>query len=114
PSRPPTRAAVARRTGLPRTPVSDLVAGLLSDGLVREVGRGPSTGGKAPILVRVDDEARHVIGLDLGERVFTAAIVNLRGQVDRVEERPVDGLDGDAALDAVYELVDALERDATE
>jgi DNA-binding MarR family transcriptional regulator len=48
---PASRAEVARLTGLTRTTVSDVVEGLLADGLAREIGRGPSTGGKAPILL---------------------------------------------------------------
>lgn len=107
-SGPISRADLARRTGLTRTSVSDLVAGLIDDGLAREVGRGPSTGGKAPILVRLEENARHVIALDLGEFVMTAAVVNLRGQVRRSIERPVDGRDGATALALVYDLIDAL------
>jgi predicted NBD/HSP70 family sugar kinase len=105
---PVSRAEVARRTGLTRTTVSDLVNDLLADGLAEEIGRGPSTGGKSPILVRLGDDARVVIALDVGERVFEAAIVNLRGVVRRRVSRVVDGLDGDAALAVVHELIDEL------
>ena len=45
-----SRAEVARLTGLTRTSVSALVAELINEGLVEEVGRGKSTGGKAPIM----------------------------------------------------------------
>ncbi len=57
---PISRAEVARRTGLTRTTVSDVVAALIREGLAREVGRGPSTGGKAPILLELVDDARQV------------------------------------------------------
>jgi predicted NBD/HSP70 family sugar kinase len=111
---PISRADVARLSALTRTTVGDLVAELLADGLAREVGRGPSTGGKAPILVELVDDARHVIAVDLGERAFRAAIVDLRGQVCRVVERPVDGVDGERALAIVYELIDELAAEASE
>jgi N-acetylglucosamine repressor len=111
---PISRADVARLSGLTRTTVGDLVAELLSDGLAREVGRGPSTGGKAPILVELVDDARHVIAVDLGEQAFRAAIVDLRGQICRVVERPVDGVDGARALAIVYELIDELAAEASE
>jgi predicted NBD/HSP70 family sugar kinase len=105
---PISRAEIARLTGLTRTTVSDLIAELIGTGLAREVGRGPSSGGKAPILVEVDGNARHVIGLDLGERAFTGAIVNLHGAIRRTASQPIDGRDGDAALAALYRLVDEL------
>ena len=105
---PISRAEVARMSGLTRTTVGEVVGELIADGMAREVGRGPSTGGKAPILLELVDDARHVIGLDLGEFVFRGALVDLRGQVIRRVEREVGGLDGDQALEVVHELVDAL------
>ncbi|HEX2755537.1 MAG TPA: ROK family transcriptional regulator [Candidatus Limnocylindrales bacterium] len=105
---PISRAEVARLTGLTRTTVSDVVATLLGDGVVREIGRGPSSGGKAPILLQVDDDARLVVGLDLGEEHFAGSLVNLRGEIRRSVELAVDGRDGDAALALVFELLDQL------
>ena len=105
---PVSRADVARMTGLTRTTVGEVVAELIDDGMVREVGRGPSTGGKQPILLEVVGDARHVIGLDLGEYVFRAALVDLQGNIERTAERTVVGLDGTQALDLVHELIDEL------
>ncbi|HZC33827.1 MAG TPA: ROK family transcriptional regulator [Candidatus Bathyarchaeia archaeon] len=105
---PISRAEVARLTGLTRTTVSDVVAALLDDGVVREIGRGPSSGGKAPILVEVDDDARLVVGLDLGEEHFAGSLVNLRGEIRRSVALPVEGRDGDAAVQLVFELLDQL------
>jgi predicted NBD/HSP70 family sugar kinase len=81
---------------------------LLLGGLTREIGRGPSTGGKAPILLDVVDDARHLIGIDLGEEAFRGAIVNLRGQVVQRRQVAVQGRDGQAALERVFALTDAL------
>src|SRR3954463_7757200 len=78
-----SRADLARLTGLTRTSVSDLVATLIDDGLIEEVGRGQSSGGKTPILLRVAPDGRHVIGLDLAEAQFRGAVVNLRGEILR-------------------------------
>jgi N-acetylglucosamine repressor len=103
-----SRAELARVTGLTRTSISELVGDLLTDGLVEEAGRGPSTGGKAPILLRVRAAGRHLIGLDLGESHFTGAIVDLRGEVLRSMSVPLDGRDGVAAIELVYMLIDSL------
>jgi N-acetylglucosamine repressor len=103
-----SRAEVARQTGLTRTTVSDVVNGLLRERLVLEIGRGPSTGGKAPILLEVANDARHLIGLDLGDKVFRGAIVDLRGSIVRSVEVAVDDRDGDDALERVFGLVDQL------
>ncbi|MBA2720239.1 MAG: ROK family protein [Chloroflexi bacterium] len=105
---PISRAEVARLTGLTRTTVSDVVSTLLDDGVVREIGRGPSSGGKAPILLEVHDDARLVVGLDLGEEHFAGSLVNLRGEIRRTVELAVDGRDGAAALALVFDLLDRL------
>jgi predicted NBD/HSP70 family sugar kinase len=108
---PISRAEVARMSGLTRTTVGEVIGELIAEGMAREVGRGPSTGGKAPILLELVDDARHIVGLDLGEFVFRGALVDLRGEIVATVEREVGRLDGDQALAVVHELVDALVRD---
>jgi predicted NBD/HSP70 family sugar kinase len=103
-----SRAELARLTGLTRTSVSNLVGELLDDRLVEETGRGPSTGGKQPIMLRVRADGRHLIGLDLGESAFSGAIVDLRGNIVRRVSVPLEGRDGDDALQLVYSLIDSL------
>jgi N-acetylglucosamine repressor len=110
-SGPISRADVARQTGLTRTTVSDVVSGLIDEGVVREVGRGQSTGGKAPILLEIDHDARLVVGLDLGEEHFAGSLVNLRGEIRRTVELAVDGRDGDDAVRLVFDLLDELLAD---
>jgi N-acetylglucosamine repressor len=105
---PLSRADLSRLTGLTRTSVSDLVGTLIDDGLIEEVGRGRSSGGKSPILLRVAPDGRHLIGLDLGESQFSGAVVNLRGEILRSIHLPLEGRNGDATIDLVYQLVDAV------
>jgi N-acetylglucosamine repressor len=109
---PLSRADLARMTGLTRTSVSDLVRTLIDDGLIEETGRGPSNGGKSPILLRVAPNGRHSIGLDLGEAQFLGAVVNLRGEVVRSVSLPLEGRNGDAAVELVLRLVDELRADS--
>ncbi len=108
---PLSRADLARLTGLTRTSVGDLVGGLIDDGLIEEVGRGRSSGGKSPILLRVAPDGRHLIGLDLGEAQFSGAVVNLRGEILRSIDLPLEGRNGDAAVELVVQLLDALRAD---
>jgi predicted NBD/HSP70 family sugar kinase len=108
---PLSRADLARLTGLTRTSVGDLVGTLIDDGLIEEVGRGRSSGGRSPILLQVAPNGRHLIGLDLGEAQFSGAVVNLRGEILRSIHLPVEGRTGDAAVELVVRLVDALRAD---
>lgn len=108
-----SRADVARWTGLTRPTVSSTVAELIAEGLVEEVGQGQSDGGKPPILLRVMDGARHLIGIDLANSEFRGAVTDLRGQVIHRVSLPVHEQDGQAALELVYALCDQLLPAAT-
>jgi predicted NBD/HSP70 family sugar kinase len=95
---------------LTRTSVSALVAELINEGLVEEVGRGKSTGGKAPIMLRLRPDGRHAIGLDLGASKFSGALVDLRGGVVKSAQVELDGRSGAAAVEVVFGLIDSLIR----
>jgi N-acetylglucosamine repressor len=105
---PISRADLSRATGLTAPTVSDVVSDLMEQGLVEEVGYGPSTGGKPPILLSVVDDSRHLIGLDLAREDFRGAVINLRGEIRHRMDLPLGDRSRDAALALTYELVDAL------
>ncbi len=103
-----SRAEIARLTSLTRTTVSDIVADLITEGLVSEVGVGESIGGKSPILLSLVEDARYLIGLDLAHNQFRGAIVNLRGKIRELVTLPVNSRNGEQALGLVYEILDRL------
>jgi predicted NBD/HSP70 family sugar kinase len=105
-----SRAEIARITHLTRTTVSDIVAGLLVEGLVREIGLGASIGGKSPILLSVEADSRFLIGLNLAQNKFIGAIVNLRGEIKEKVEADVHDDNGEKALQLVYQILDELIR----
>jgi predicted NBD/HSP70 family sugar kinase len=109
---PISRADVSRVTGLTRTTISDVVEGLMAEALVVETGPGRSTGGKAPILVEVPADARHVVGVDVDRDRLNGAVVNLRGEVRARASRALAGRDGSAALAELGSLVSDLVRAA--
>jgi N-acetylglucosamine repressor len=105
-----SRAEIARMTHLTRTTVSDIVADLMAEGLVAEIGLGSSTGGKSPILVSLVDNSRYFIGIDLAYNMFCGAIINLRNQISNMVCLPANGMDGEKSLKAIFEILDPLTR----
>jgi predicted NBD/HSP70 family sugar kinase len=112
-SGPVSRADVARATRLTPPTVSDVVSDLIGRGLVEEVGVARSQGGRRGILLRVADDARQLIGIDLSRSDFRGVLANLRGGIQHRVELALDGRDGEAALALVYDLTDALMAAAT-
>jgi glucokinase-like ROK family protein len=82
-----SRAELSRRTALARSTISITVSSLLAKGLVSELGVGPSRGGRRPILLRFEDDAFGVVGVDVGRTHVAVALTNLRGRVIAYESR---------------------------
>ena len=108
-----SRAAIARQTGLTRPAVSQIVGELIEAGLVAEVGQGESSGGKRPTLLSLVADAYHVIGVDIGGTSTMGAVTDLRGRILARVTRPMDRHDGEAALDTLCAVLDALVARAT-
>ena len=107
---PASRADLARATGLTRVTVSDLVGGLIADGLLGELGvPAESKVGKPPTLVGLLADAELIIALDLSpaDRI-AGAVVNLSGHVKARAEVPLKGACGDDAVGLAVGLADQL------
>jgi predicted NBD/HSP70 family sugar kinase len=108
-----SRADIARLTNLTPPAVSDIVASLIELGLVEEAGHAPSSSGRRAMLLRVIDNSRQLIGLDLSRQDFRGALANLRGKINHRMNLPLEGRDGEEALGLVYEIVESLIESAT-
>jgi len=106
-----SRAEIARRTGLSRSTVSEIVEDLLKTWLVAEVGDGPSEGGRRPVVLQFQDDAYGILGIDVGAAHVAAALIDLRGQVLAWDHRahPVRS-DPDGTRVLMAELADACLR----
>jgi glucokinase-like ROK family protein len=108
---PMSRADIARATHLARTTVSNVVSLLITEGLIEEVGQQALERGKPATLIHVVNDARHLIGIDLGGRSLSGTISNLRGEIIHRKSISLAGLRGEAALQKIYQLIDALKAE---
>jgi predicted NBD/HSP70 family sugar kinase len=76
-----SRAAIARETGLSRSTVSGIASDLLAAGLISERGAGSSRGGRRPIVLGFDYDARFVVGVDVGATHISVALTDLNATV---------------------------------
>lgn len=75
-----TRSHISQRTGLSQTTISEIVERLVLDGLVI-TGEGASSGGRKPIVYRINGDACYAIGIDIGTVNIRIAIVDAAGTV---------------------------------
>ena len=78
---PISRADIAQATGLNKGTVSTLVAELLSEELLLEIGPGESSGGRKPVLLHFNECAGFSIGIDLGVNYLLAVLTDLKGNI---------------------------------
>ncbi|RJK94798.1 ROK family protein [Vallicoccus soli] len=103
---PASRADLARATGLTRVTVSDLVGGLVEEGLVEELGARPGGRvGKPATLVGFAPDAADVVCLDLSaDGRVCGALVAPTGRVRLRRSAAVKGRRGDDAVALVLRL----------
>ena len=82
---PLTRAELIEATGFSGPTVGSLGSQLTARGLTRQVGTGPSRGGRRPSLIEFNAQHGFVAGIDLGPTRTRLAIADLRG--DRLAHR---------------------------
>lgn len=76
-SGPMTRQEIGVLAGLSPATVSNLVADLVSEGIIAEVGLEDSNGGRPRGLLQVNPEYGYVIGVDVGETEFLVELFDL-------------------------------------
>lgn len=103
-----TRAELARETGFTRATVSQIIADLVAEGWLEEVGIGDSPTGRKPVLYEYRPRLGVVLGLDLGGSTLQCAVANLSGQIVSRRNEPTGG------VRTSHELLDRIERLARE
>lgn len=111
---PFTRAELIEATGLSGPTVGFLTSQLTARGLTRDLGTGPSRGGRRPSLMEFNARHGFVAGIDVGPTRTRLAIANLRG--DRLAHRIIptpSRLAPRAALRKIADVVPELMREAS-
>jgi glucokinase len=78
--------------------VSKMTEALIAEGLVREIGTAPSTGGRRPTLLDLIPEARCALGVNVGTRTITAVVTDMHGSVKKRAREPSQMSSGPEAL----------------
>jgi Transcriptional regulator/sugar kinase len=107
---PLSRADIARETGINPNTISTIVAQYMEAGLVREVGEAPSGGGRPAVLVELDASGHSVIGVEIGERVVRATLVDFAGHAVASALVQPETMKPEKVVAGMRELVERLLR----
>jgi predicted NBD/HSP70 family sugar kinase/biotin operon repressor len=106
-----SRADLARHTGLSRSTVSTIVAGLQAEGMVvdRDADGRSAGGGRPPALIALDPSAGFAIGIDFGKRHLAVALADLSHQLLAEEWREMDDdYDAGTGMEQATQLVERV------
>lgn len=81
-----SRVDISECTGLGRSTVTGIVNTLIKEGLVTEAGSAESPIGRKPVLLTMNERAYYAVGIKLGPKNLTVALVDLNGTVQHIEE----------------------------
>src|SRR6202167_109452 len=107
---PLTRQEVGTVAGLSPATVSNLVAALVAEGVVVEVGLEDSSGGRPRGLLQVNPGYGYVIGVDVGETAFLVELFDFRLQMRARHTSVTDMavLDPEDAVSHITEGIDSV------
>jgi predicted NBD/HSP70 family sugar kinase len=104
-----SRAELVALTGASRNTVSARVDQLIAANLLEEGGRGWSTGGRPPTLLRFNSRAGCVLAVDLGASSVDVAVTDLSAEILATVGHPIDIAEGPgpvlAEVDRLAQLV---------
>lgn len=78
---PISRAEVAKITSLTPASISKTTKKLLKIGLLEEIGMGVTTGGRPPVLLKLNAQVANVIGVYLGPKKIELIVSDLDGNI---------------------------------
>jgi predicted NBD/HSP70 family sugar kinase len=110
---PISRAEIARATSMQRSTVSEIVDALIVEGMIEAVGKGESTGGRCPELLRLHADGAAAIGIDISPTRTTVATGDIAGRVLDFMEFPTDP-DFEKTISRAIDCVIELTRNGTE
>ncbi len=87
---PCSKADLVRASGLSAPSVTNVVATLISTGLVDAVGEGDSTGGRPPDILRFKAEHSSVAGVEITRETLRFLLADLNGRELAHSETPIE------------------------
>lgn len=105
---PTSRSEIASSLKLALPTVVRLVDSLIEEGLVRETGKGDSSGGRKPVMLEINNDSHYIIGVEIC-RICTAVMMDIGGNIiSRVEEITKAGQGPEVIIEQVISMVKEL------
>ncbi|QQE75399.1 ROK family transcriptional regulator [Brevibacillus composti] len=109
-----SRADISKHTRLSRPCVSALVEEMMREGLLQEVGRGDSRGGRKPILLEYNYRAYAIAGAVFDGLTLEMAVADLKGKfLVRYQKRLPQPANGELVMEALAQGFEEMMRECS-
>lgn len=109
---PISRADIAKVLSLNPATISSNVNDLIELRLIKEVGSGISSGGRKPILLRINSEDNFIVGVNTQLTHVDVAIVNMDGKIEKKNSYRYkfvnNKLDSDSVLTTIISAIEDI------
>ncbi|MDI6813620.1 MAG: ROK family transcriptional regulator [Desulfitobacteriaceae bacterium] len=103
-----SRQELAQQTGLTPAGISGIVRELVETGYVRELGQGPSNGGRRPIALAFNPENGYILGAEITRQTSTLGIVDLQLKPIAIRRTSIEMGDPEKGLSLLVAAMEAL------
>lgn len=103
---PISRIELAKKNRLSPSTVASAVQELIKEGYVSEIGTGSSSGGRKPILLKFNPDNHYLFAAAITNSFMILAQMNLEARVLRKERYSIEGLQGEAVIERLLNLMD--------
>ncbi|TRL34920.1 ROK family protein [Rhizobium straminoryzae] len=103
---PTSRATLAKKTGLSKQTMSEVIRALEESGWVRVNGIVSGKVGRSAITYEVAEDSGYAVGVDLGATTIRIAVVSISGSIVHESEHPTGGRAGEALIGHMHDLVE--------
>jgi glucokinase-like ROK family protein len=101
-----SRSELAKMMGYSRASMTTFVNDLMEHGIIREVGKGASQGGRRSLLLSINGDYGFIVGYDIGATSIDLALANFRGDILEHCSEPADVRnDAEVVLGRCAELI---------
>ncbi|MFC2088589.1 ROK family transcriptional regulator [Calditrichota bacterium] len=104
-----SRAEISKQYNISKAAVSDIVNRLITQRYVKEIGVGLSTkrGGRKPVLLKFNQRAGYVIGIEIRRSYANIALIDLNAEVHKFETfNYTAGYSIECILDRLYLIIE--------
>ncbi len=109
---PIARSEVARVTGLAPPTVTAIVNELIASGLVEEIGRGESSGGRRPIMLRLNPQAGFIMAMRIQRGEARVALFDLAGRIQEARRFSVEPASPQEIVETIGSCCDSIVQSA--